>query len=148
MSSQDKLEELGNLETKLSSRYLMLFRLFIIVIILLIILIVISAIGIIFLGLGTNWIIFRFEGWIIGLSLLIGLFIFLEMIFYLHFFLIRRKKINLEKPKPEYINGKKVYDITFPRGTDGGVYSKTYIEIDNQNILRIKNLMIPPDELF
>lgn len=148
MSSQEKLEELGNLGTKLRSRYLMLFRLFIIITILLIILIIISAIGIVFLGLGTNWIIFRFEGWIIGLSLLIGLFIFLEIVFYLHFYLIRRKKINLETPKPEFINGKKVYDIIFPRGTDGGVYSKTYIEIDNQSILRIKNLMIPPDELW
>ena len=148
MSSQEKLAELDNLEIKLRSRYLRLFRLFIIITILIIILIVISAIGIVFLGLGTNWIIFRFEGWIIGLSLLIGLFILLEIIFYLHFFLVRRKKINIEKPKPEYINGKKVYDITFPRGTDGGIYSKTYIEIDNQSILRIKNLMIPPDELW
>ena len=54
----------------------------------------------------------------------------------------------MEKPKPEYIDGKIVVDITFPRGTDGGVYSKTYIEIDESSILRLKNLMIPPNELW
>ena len=84
----------------------------------------------------------------VGLSALIGLFIFLEIIFYLHLFLLRRKRLKIGKPKPDFIDGKKVIDITFPSGTDGGIYSKTYIEIDNQSILRLKNLMIPPNELW
>jgi len=148
MENQEKLSELYNLETKFSSRYLKLFRLFLIISILLIILIVISSIGIIFLGLGTNWVLFGFESWIVGLILLIGLFIFLDIIFYLHIMLLRRKRIKILKPKPEFIDGKKVYDITFPEGTEGGVYSKTYIEIDSNSILRLKYLMIPPDELW
>ncbi len=148
MTTPEKLAELRNLERKLSARCFWLFRLFLIITILLIFLIVISAIGIIFLGLGTNWILFSFEGWMVGLSTLIGLFIFLEIIFYLHFFLLRRKRLKIGKPKLEFIDGKKVIDITFPRGTDGGIYSKTYIEIDNQKVLRLKNLMIPPDELW
>ncbi len=148
MTTPEKLAELRNLERKLSARYLWLFRLFLIITILLIFLIVISAIGIIFLGLGTNWILFGFEGWMVGLSLLIVLFILLEIIFYLHFSLLRKKIQKLGKPKPEFIDGKKVIEISFPRGTDGGIYSKTYIEIDNQSVLRLKNLMIPPDELW
>ena len=147
MTTPEKITNLSNLETKLSSRYFMLFRLFLIITILLIILVVIIAIGIIFLGLGYNWILLGFEGWIVALSLLIGLFIFLEFIFYLHYYFFRKKRQIIEKPKEEYIDGKKVYSITFPKGLDGGVYSKTYIEIDNQSILRLKYLIIPPEEL-
>jgi len=45
------------------------------------------------------------------------------------------------------IEGKKVFDMTFPKDTDGGVYSKTNIEIDNNSILRLKYQMIPPEEI-
>jgi hypothetical protein len=148
MTTPEKLVELSNLESKFSSKYLRFFRIFLIITILLIILLIISAIGIIFLGLGINWFLFSFDGWLVGLSLIIGLFILLEIIFYLHCYLLGRKRIKLGKPTPEYIDGKKVIEITFPSGTDGGIYSKTYIEIDNNNILRLKNLMIPPDELW
>jgi len=72
----------------------------------------------------------------------------LEILFYLRFILLRRKRLRMEKPRPEYIDGKIVIDITFPMGTDGGIYSKTYIEIDKNSILRLKNLMIPPDEIW
>jgi len=147
MTNSENIAEMHNLEMKLSHRYLKLFKLFIIITILLIILIVFEAIGIIFLELGTNWILFSFEGWMVGLSLLIGLFIFLEIIFYLRYFLLQKKHLKIQKPKPEFIDGKKVYDITFPSEADGGVYSKTYIEIDDQSILRLKFLMIPPNEL-
>lgn len=148
MTTPEILAELSNLESKYSSKYLRFFRLFIIITLLLIILLIVSAIGIIFLGLGINWFLFSFNSWLVGLSSIIGVFIFLEIIFYLHCSLLRRKRIKLGKPTPEFIDGKKVIEITFPRGTDGGIYSKTYIEIDSNNILRLKNLMIPPDELW
>jgi hypothetical protein len=147
MTTSEKLAQLLNYERKISARYKWFFKLFLIVTFLLVFLLIISAVGIIFLGLGTNWFLFNFEGWIFGVSIVIGLFVILEILFFLHFFFVRRQRIKLGTPKPEYIDGKKIIDITFPKGTDGGVYSKTYIEIDNNNILRLKNLMIPPDEL-
>lgn len=148
MTTSEKLAQLCNYERKISARYKWFFKLFLIVTLLLVFLLIISAVGIVFLGLGTNWFLFNFEGWIFGVSLIIGLFVILEILFFLHFFLIRRNLLKLGKPKPEYIDGKKIIDITFPKGTDGGVYSKTFIEIDNNNILRLKNLMIPPDEIL
>ncbi|KYK30606.1 MAG: hypothetical protein AYK22_03225 [Thermoplasmatales archaeon SG8-52-3] len=148
MTTPEKLAKMQNNEIKISARYRWFFKLFIITTLILVILLVLSAIGIIFLDLGTNWFLFGFVGWVIGLSLLIGLFILLEILFYLHFFLLRKKRVKLGMPQPEYIDGKKVIEITFPRGTDGGIYSKTYIEIDSNNVLRLKNLMIPPDELW
>jgi hypothetical protein len=148
MTDSEKLAKLLNYERKISARYKWFFKYFLIITLLLVLLLIISAVGIIFLGLGTNWFLFNFEGWILGGSIIIGLFIILEILFFLHILLIRRKMSKLGKPKTEYIDGKKIIDITFPKGTDGGVYSKTYIEIDNNNILRLKNLMIPPDEIL
>ncbi|KYK22600.1 hypothetical protein AYK21_03705 [Thermoplasmatales archaeon SG8-52-2] len=148
MTESEKLAQLLNYERKISARYKSFFKYFLIITLLLVLLLIISAVGIIFLGLGTNWFLFNFEGWIVGESIIIGLFVILEILFFLHILLIRRKMSKLGKPKTEYIDGKKIIDITFPKGTDGGVYSKTYIEIDNSNILRLKNLMIPPDEIL
>jgi len=148
MTESEKQEQLLIYERRISARYKWFFKYFLIITFLLVFLIIISAVGIVFLGLGTNWFLFNFEGWIFGVSIVFGLFVTLEILFFLHFFLIRRKIMKSGKPKPEYIDGKKIIDITFPRETDGGVYSKTYIEIDSNNILRLKNLMIPPDELW
>ena len=147
MTEADNVVEMRKLEMKLSLKYLRLFSIFLIITVLLIILIVLSAIGIIFLGLGTNWILISFEDWMVGLSVLLGIFILLEIILFIHYSLVRRKRLKIEKPTDEFIEGKKVYDITVPKDTDGGVYSKTYIEIDNYGILRLKYLMIPPEEL-
>jgi hypothetical protein len=49
---------------------------------------------------------------------------------------------------PDYIHGKRLYIYTNPSDSKGGIYSKTYIKIDENNVLRIRNLMIPPDELW
>ena len=148
MSTSEKLEELRNTEIKLRNRYSKLFMFFLIITIIIIILIAIVAIGIIFLGLGNKWILMSFEGWMVTLSSLIVIFIFFELIFYLHYHIIRRDIRKLEKPQPEFIDGKKVLAYTFPKGVEGGVYSKTYIEIDHQSVLRLRNLMIPPEELW
>jgi hypothetical protein len=148
MTSSEKLAQMKSFENKISARYLKFFKLFLIITIILIFIVILSVIGIVFLGLGINWILFSFDGWIAGLSVLIGLFIILDILFYLHFYFSRRKRQKLGKPKPEYIDGKKVIEITFPKETDGGIFSKTLIEIDNQNILRLKSLMIPPEELW
>lgn len=148
MSIPEKLPELRNLEIKLSGRYPRISKLFLIISILLIILIVVVAIGILFLELGNNWALLSLEGWMIAFSLLLVIFIVLDLFFYLRFSYLRKKRLEMEKPKPEFINGRKVYVYTVPRGTEGGVYSKTYIEIDNHNILRLRYLMIPPEEIW
>ena len=148
MTESEISVQMINSERRISARYRRFFKFFILISFLLIFLVIVAAVGIIFLGLGTNWFLFNFEGWIFGVAVVIGLFILLEILFYLHILLFRRKRYKMEKPQPEYIDGKIVVDVTFPRGTDGGVYSKTYIEIDDSSILRLKNLMIPPGELW
>ena len=40
------------------------------------------------------------------------------------------------------------FAITYPKGIEGGVFSKTYVELDNHNIVRLRALMIHPGELW
>ena len=75
-------------------------------------------------------------------------FILLELIFYLHFSSVSKKTFEVEKPKQEFIDGKKVHVFTHPKGIEGGIFSKTYIEIDEKNVLRLRTPMIPPEKLW
>jgi hypothetical protein len=77
----------------------------------------------------------------------IVIFVIFELLFYFHFNNIRDKRIELEKPKPEFKNGKRVYVYTFPGGVEGGIFAKTYVDIDDQCTLRIKTLLVTPKDL-
>ena len=48
----------------------------------------------------------------------------------------------------EYLDGKKVYEYTFPKNNRGGVYSKTYVKIDDSFLLRVRNQMISAEILW
>lgn len=147
MSESHNKGELRNIENKLISRYSRLSIIFLFTAILLIIIVAIVFLGIIFLEYGYNWAGLDLEGWIILVSALFGVFILLELIFFLHVSSIRNK-ITGGKPKPEFINGKKVIIFTHPTGTEGGIFSKTYIDLDENSVLRLRSLMIPPEELW
>ena len=49
---------------------------------------------------------------------------------------------------PEFIDGKYIHVFTYPKAMEGGIFSKTYIEIDTENVLRLRTLIIPPNELW
>ena len=148
MSDAQMTAELRNTEVKLSSRYSLLSILLLLITIILIICLITVFYGITSLGYGHDWALFGLNSWIITLCVLFVIFIFLELVFYRHFSSIRNKRIELEKPEPEFINGKRVYVFTIPEGKEGGIFSKTYIEIDEHNVLRLRSLMIPPEELW
>jgi len=147
MSKPQKQTELRNIENKLTGKYSLLSKLFLFIAILLIIWIIIVFAGISYLGYGHDWAGLGLEGWIIALCALFGVFIILELIFYSHFSSVKDKRIELEKPKSEFINGKRVYVYTYPK-EEGGIFSKTYIEIDEHSVLRLRSLMIPPEDLW
>jgi hypothetical protein len=84
----------------------------------------------------------------LSISLIVIVFIILELGLYYHFYSYKKKRIEKGKIEPEYINGKRVHVFTFPHGQEGGIFSKTYIQIDEHNVLRLRTLLIPPDELW
>lgn len=147
MSETQTKVELRNIEDKLTGRYTLVSKLILFIAILFIICVFIVFMGIALLGYGHNWALLGLEGWIILSCALFGVFIILELFFYYHFSSVRNKIIELETPKPEFINGKRVYIFTYPKRKEGGVFSKTYIDIDEKNVLRLRTLMIPPEEL-
>lgn len=148
MSKTQKQTELRDIEDKLSKRYSLFSKLILLIAILLIICVVFVFIGITSLGYGHDWALLNLEGWIIALSVLFVIFIIFELIFYSHFSSVRNKRIELKKPKKEFINGKRVIVFTYPKGKEGGIFSKTYIDIDEHSVLRLRSLMIPPEELW
>ncbi len=148
MSKPPIQTEMRNMELKLLRKYSFWSKLFILIIILLIILLSIVFLGVYIFGYGHNWALFSLDAWIIVISLLCVIFILLVLFFYYNFSSNVTKRIELETPKPEFIDGKKVYIFTFPKEAEGGVFSKTYIEIDKKNILRLRSLIVPPDELW
>ena len=148
MSKSNIQVELRNTERKLGNQYPKFIKLFLQLTILMIIIAVIVLVGILAFGAGHNWALMSVDAWLIAINIIIVLFIFLTFLFYFHLITLKKKRIELEKPKPEYIDGRRVFIYTFPTGIDGGIFSKTYIEIDKNSILRLRTLIIPPNDLL
>jgi amino acid transporter len=148
MSDMQIQKDLQDIENKLSTRYSRLSKLSLFITILLIIGIVFIFFGTFILKYGYNWAFLNINNWIITISIILILLIIFELVFYFHFSAFRSKRKEQEKPKPEYIKGKRVHVFTHPKGKEGGIFSKTYIEIDEHTILRLRTLMILPEELW
>lgn len=88
------------------------------------------------------------DQWIISSIILLGVFFVIDIIFILHHYIVKRKRIESEKPKPQYYKDKKLHIYTLPADSKGGIYSKTYVKIDENNILNLRFQMIPPYGLW
>jgi hypothetical protein len=148
MSNANIQVKLRNEEKKLGNRYLKLIKLFLQLTILFIIIASIVLIGILAFGAGYNWALFSIDAWLIAVNVITIIFILFTILFYYHLIIIKKKITELEKPKPEFLDGRRVYIYTFPSGIQGGIFSKTYIEIDKNSILRLRTLIIPPNDLL
>jgi hypothetical protein len=148
MSNANIQVELRNEEKKLGNIYSKFIKLFLQLTVLFIIIAAIVLLGILAFGAGYNWALLSVDAWLIGLNVIVIIFILFTFLFYYHLVIIKKKIIEREKPKPEYLNGRRVYIYTFPSGMQGGIFSKTYIEIDKNNILRLRTLIIPPNDLL
>jgi len=148
MFNREQSLEIRAFEDRLLGRYSLLSKLLVLISIVLIIWVLVVIIGTIVLGYGYNWAGFTLDNWMIFVSTLLFVFIILDVVFYYHFSSVRDQRIEIEKPKPEFINGKHVHVFTFPKGMEGGIFSKTYIKIDEHDILRLRTLIIDPEELW
>ena len=104
--------------------------------------------GILFWGYAYAWAGLNLDTWLLVASIIISILIILEIALYFRYNDIEREKAEIEKPKPEFIQGKRVHAFTFPKGVEGGVFSKTYVEMDDHNVLRLRALMVHPGELW
>jgi hypothetical protein len=105
-------------------------------------------IGVFFLELGNKWAIFSIEQWILSAIFLISVVIGLEVVFLLHYLLTKRKHFRPERQQPRYAQGKEVMTYTIPAEAQGGIFSKTFIPIDENRVLHLRYQMIPPKNLW
>ncbi|DAC72705.1 MAG TPA: hypothetical protein DSN98_03940 [Thermoplasmata archaeon] len=102
-----------------------------------------------FLQQGSKWAVLTIEQWILSAIVLIGAVIGLEVIFLLHYLLTKKKHQLPEKQKQSsYIQGKELVNFTVPLDAKGGIFSKTYILIDETKVLNIRYQMIPSNDLW
>jgi hypothetical protein len=137
-----------DLEKKRLNFYLKLSKIFLLLAILFILWIIVISIGIYILELNPSWTVLSLENWVLIFCVLIGIFILFEIILYFNFISKYGKRIGFRKIKHESIKGKNLFVYTNPSTSDGGIFSRTYIEIDKDNVLRLRNQMIPPEEIW
>ena len=135
-------------EDTLRVRYARLTKFFLIITFLLILLVVAVGLGIGIFEMKPDWALFILDVWMYTMAALIGIFVLLAIIIYIHYSIVRKKRLIEERPKPEFIGGKRLYTYTHPGSSNGGVFSKTHIEIDDHTILRIRGLMASPGEIW
>jgi hypothetical protein len=148
------MEDNNNQSKNWMKHILLLPKLFLIITVVLVMWIIIILSGPLVGVLETNWAGLSPSLWMISISIFIGVFIIIDIILYAtpYFFITQSSNLvsmdPVEFPEVEYRKGKQVYEFTYPVGSKGGIFSKTYILIDNNNILRIRNQMIKNEDAW
>jgi hypothetical protein len=111
--------------------------------------IAVLILGTYFLQLGFNWAGLTIEQWILSAIILISVILAIEILLLLQYSITKLKHQRPEKTKQkEYIQGKRVFRYTLPLDAKGGIFSKTYILIDEKRVLNLRYQMIPPADLW
>ena len=134
-------------EFYLKNLYLKLSKIILLIVAIYTIWIVFIIFSVYFIGLGNKWAGLTMDQWVVSSIVLFSCFVVLEILLFIHYLLVKRKRIEGEKPKPAEFKGRKLHIFSLPLNSKGGIYSKTYIKIDDQNILNLRFQMIPPSEL-
>lgn len=148
MSEVQNNFEMRRFEFKLQKRYTILSILFLLLGIILFLWVVMVYSGILFLDYDHNWAVLNLEEWVIVASIMIAIFIIIQLILYKRFSIAQYKTKATDKPVHDFIDDKRVINYTYPKGMEGGIFSKTYLNIDEKTILRLRTLMIPPEDLW
>jgi hypothetical protein len=135
-------------EDKLKVRYLKISKIIILLAVIYLIWTVFHIISVYFLGFGNKWAALTMDQWIISSIILFSICIGLVLLFILHYYIIKKIRIEREKPKPIFYKGKRLYIHTLPDGSKGGIFSKTFVKIDEDKILSLRFQMIPPINLW
>ena len=136
-----------NYKKEQQESYFTFLILFIVVSFLFLVWILIISMGIIIFKFDPKWALLSLDTWIYTAGFFILFFIFLELMFYF-WYNNGNHKIEGEKTNQKYIDDKKLYVYTYPKEAKGGIFSKTYVLIDENSVLNLRCLMISPGELW
>ncbi len=135
-------------EDKLKVRYLKISKILLLLSIMYLIWTVFHIVSVYFLGFGNKWAVFTMDQWILSSIFLFSIFIGLILTLILHHFIVKKRRIEREKPKPVFLKGKRLHTYTLPDNSKGGIFSKTFVKIDNDRILSLRYQMIQPRDLW
>jgi len=135
-------------EDKLKVRYLKISKIIILLAVIYFIWTVFHIISVYFLGFGNKWAALTMDQWILSSIIFFSICIGLVLLFVLHHYIIKKRRIESEKPKPVFYKGKRLYIHTLPDRSKGGIFSKTFVKIDEDTILSLRFQMIPPINLW
>jgi len=136
-------------EEKQKQRLLKTAKIFFLFIIIYSLWIALLSISVYFLQLEKKWAILTLEQWILSAIVLIIIAISLESILIIYFIRLQKKQLQLKKQQqPIFLQGKLVQNYTIPINAKGGIFSKTYILIDENRILNLRYQMISPSDLW
>jgi hypothetical protein len=126
-------------------------KLFLIISVLLLLWIVILISGVSYLELDPDWAGISISIWLLVISVLFGAFIVIDILMYMSptiFMKGEMQEFIPIEPSSEYLDGMKVYEYTYPRRIKGGLFSKTYVKVDDSTLIRVRNQMIPAEVLW
>jgi len=135
-------------EDILKQRYLKISKIILLLAVIYLSWIIIHILSVYFLGLGNKWAILTMDQWILSSIFVFSICLGLVFVFILHWFIAKKRRLQKEKPKPEYYKGKRLYTYTHPEEGEGGLFSKTFVPIDENTIISLRYQMIPPKELW
>ena len=133
---------------------LLLPKLFLVITVVLIMWIVVLLSGPLFGIFEPGWTGLSPALWSLIVSILIGIFIIIDIVLYAtpRFFMGHLTDApsfqSIEFPEIEQRDGKQIYEFTYPVSAKGGVFSKTYVQIGENAVLRIRNQMIKKEEIW
>ena len=93
------------------------------------------------------WAYLSLDNWVLLVTVIILIFAIIEIIYYLIKIRSSDRILEFKEVGPEEKYGKKIYNFTSPKDSKGGVYSKTYIKIDDESYLKFRHQMIPPEKI-
>jgi len=135
-------------EEKFQHRYLRVAKFFFLLAVIYLLWIALVLIGAYFLRLGNKWAVLTVEQWILSAIFLISIVIGFEIVLLLYDTLSKKRHLQPKTQKKMFIQGKKVHNYTLPIDAKGGIFSKTYILIDENSVLNLRYQMIPPHDLW
>lgn len=148
MHEFQKNNEIFEFKEKIRKKYSKITKLILLIGTIFIVWFIVVILGIFFLDYDFNWAVISFENWITIISIILVIFLLIEILFYFRFSNLEKRIKIKSLTKSEFIDGKHVHIFTYPKGIEGGIFSKTYIEIDSENVLRLRILIASPNELW
>jgi hypothetical protein len=154
--------DLAAVDVRLRSRYRRIAVLLLVIAIIFTVWTIAVVLSIFMFGVSNGLTFLTPTEWVIANIIVVALFLAIDGLIFLRYRnktrglapqaapQARRWRRGRKEPvaAPEMIHGHEVFTVTLPLGAMGGIFSKTFVPIDDQRVLQLRFQMIPPTTLW